>query len=52
MKIHLSLVFLFTAKFVFTQTITTKFEQSNGTQSPTYHEIISCGKTWTSDLQK
>jgi len=35
MKTCLSLAFLFTAKLLFTQTITTKFEQSNGTQSPT-----------------
>ena len=44
MKTSLSLVFLLSAKLIFSQTITTKFEQSQGTQSPTYYEIIDWWK--------
>jgi hypothetical protein len=44
MKTSLSLFLLLSAKLVFCQTITTKFEQSNGTQSPTYYEIIDWWK--------
>jgi len=35
-------------QFTFCQTITTKFEQTNGTQSPTYYEIID----WWKKLEK
>ncbi len=38
------LIFLFVAQYSFSQTITTKFEQSNGTQTPTYFEIIDWWK--------
>ncbi len=40
MKTFLALFLLLSAKLVLSQTIPTKFEQSNGTQSPTYYEII------------
>src|SRR4029078_10148035 len=35
---------LLSAKLIFSQTITTKFEQTNGTQSPTYYEIVDWWK--------
>jgi len=38
------LFFLCIAHYSFSQTITTKFEQSNGTQTPTYFEIIDWWK--------
>ena len=38
------LIFLFVAQYSFSQTITTKFELSNGTQTPTYFEIIDWWK--------
>lgn len=44
MKTSLSLFLLLSAQLVFCQTITTKFEQSGGTQSPTYYEIIDWWK--------
>src|ERR1044072_3653062 len=44
MKIPVLLTFLFSVNLIFSQTITTKFEQSNGTQSPTYYEIIDWWK--------
>jgi len=44
MKTSLSLFFLLSAKLIFSQTITTKFEQTNGTQSPTYYEIVDWWK--------
>ena len=36
--------FLFSSQFIFCQPIITKFEQTNGTQSPTYYEIIDWWK--------
>jgi len=44
MKTSLSLFFLLSAKLIFSQTIPTKFEQTHGTQSPTYYEIIDWWK--------
>jgi len=44
MKNSLTLFFLLFAKILFSQMIPTKFEQSNGTQTPTYHEIIDWWK--------
>src|ERR1043166_728029 len=44
MKISISLFFLLSVKLLFSQTITTKFEQSKGTVSPTYYEIIDWWK--------
>src|SRR4030095_8414206 len=44
MKTPFSLLFLFLVHLLFSQTITTKFEQSGGTQSPPYHEIIDWWK--------
>ena len=44
MKKSLALFLLLSVNVVFCQTITTKFEQSNGTQSPTYYEIIDWWK--------
>jgi hypothetical protein len=38
------LVLLTLPKFIFSQHITTKFEQSAGTQSPTYYEIVEWWK--------
>src|SRR5258708_35517678 len=39
---------LFSTQFIFCQTITTKFEQTKGTQTPTYYEIID----WWQKLDK
>ena len=36
--------FFFLVNLYFAQTITTKFEQTNGTQSPTYYEIVDWWK--------
>jgi hypothetical protein len=36
--------FLFSSQFIFCQPVITKFEQTNGTQSPTYYEIIDWWK--------
>src|SRR5678810_1500998 len=44
MKTCLSLFFLLLLNFTFSQTITTKFEQSKSTQSATYSEIIDWWK--------
>ncbi len=44
MKTFLSLFFILSAKLIFSQTITTKFEQTNGTKTPTYYEIINWWK--------
>lgn len=44
MKRSFLLLFLFVAQLAFSQNITTKFEQSNGTESPTYYEIIDWWK--------
>jgi hypothetical protein len=40
----LLLIFLFVAQYSFSQNITTKFEQSKGTQTPMYFEIIDWWK--------
>jgi hypothetical protein len=39
---------LFSTQFIFSQTITTKFEQTKGAQSPTYYEIVD----WWQKLDK
>src|SRR6187455_2767440 len=39
-KLITSALFLLVTQFSFSQNITTRFEQSNGTQTPTYFEII------------
>jgi hypothetical protein len=44
MKKILTAVLFLSAEFIFCQNIPTKFEQSNGKQSPTYYEIIDWWK--------
>ena len=44
MKRILFALLLFPSQLIFSQTITTKFEQTNGTQTPTYYEIIDWWK--------
>ena len=44
MKKFLSGFLLLSTQFIFCQTITTKFEQSNGKLSPTYYEIVDWWK--------
>jgi hypothetical protein len=44
MKKILTAILLLSAQFIFCQNITTKFEQSNGKQSPTYYEIVDWWK--------
>ena len=38
------ILFMFVASFSFSQNISTRFEQSKGTQTPTYFEIIDWWK--------
>src|SRR5215467_3066113 len=40
MKRFLPVLFLFLSQFLFSQVLLTKFEQTHGAESPTYHEII------------
>src|SRR5215472_8223389 len=44
MKKLIVLISLFSSQIIFCQNITTKFEQTHGTQSPTYYEIIDWWK--------
>jgi Zinc carboxypeptidase len=44
MKIFVILLYFVIPTFISAQSITTKFEQTNGRQTPTYHEIISWWK--------
>lgn len=44
MKPLLVAIFLFLSQSIFCQTLLTKFEQTHGTQSPTYYEIIDWWK--------
>ena len=48
MKKLLIVVFIFSGRFIFCQIMTTKFEQTNAKQSPTYSEIID----WWQKLDK
>src|SRR6266496_1654158 len=48
MKKNFIAFFLFSSQFIFCQPIITKFEQTNGSQSPTYYEIID----WWKKLDK